>query len=382
MVRLRRRDAVRRGGLLLLLRAQEADHRPRRLEHLPPGGRGRPRGAPERGERRGDRDPRSRPRRERPRLRRPQGGCRAADQPGADPVRARARRLQGAGGGRRPRRDAAHAHWEDGPDLAEADGGSEPHEELTPVRKAAIRSWTSSLVGSVHTARWPPFSIRMTSAFGMRPAAFSVCSIRTSESAVPWTSSVGTRIFSSSRSSIVGNCSRSFARPAFRPEIVPEIASTNSRFSSSFQMCSVSSWACSFVRSASSVAASLTTCLGACRAISFRTHAPSPPVSRLYSRLLIPLANSYFMLTPASTTRAVTRSGCFIASRYDDGPPPDQHITANRSRPSESISASSKSDCWSGELNASVSGVSRYPGRDSAITRNPRRTRKAPITAP
>jgi len=85
---------------------------------------------------------------------------------------------------------------------------------------------------------------------------------------------------------------------------------------------------------------------------------------------------------PASTTRAVIRSGCLAASRYDDGPPPDQHETPNRSTPSESINASSRSACWSGLFIVSVSGVLRNPGRDSAITRKPRGTRKAPITAP
>jgi long-chain acyl-CoA synthetase len=52
VARLGRRDASRRRRVLPLLRSQEADHRPRRLEHLPPGDRGRVARTPERRERR------------------------------------------------------------------------------------------------------------------------------------------------------------------------------------------------------------------------------------------------------------------------------------------------------------------------------------------
>ena len=74
----------------------------------------------------GDRHPRPCPRRERPRLHHPHRGDRAPGQPGADPVRAREGRLQGARGNRRPRRNAAHSHREAGPDVPEADGRGEP----------------------------------------------------------------------------------------------------------------------------------------------------------------------------------------------------------------------------------------------------------------
>jgi hypothetical protein len=57
-----------RGRISVVLRAQEADHCPRRVQHLPAGGRGsaaRPSRRRERGRRR---PPRSRPWRECPRL--------------------------------------------------------------------------------------------------------------------------------------------------------------------------------------------------------------------------------------------------------------------------------------------------------------------------
>ena len=75
------------------------------------------------------------------------------------------------------------------------------------------------------------------------------------------------------------------------------------------------------------------------------TQLPNGPVNKLYSMLLMPFANSYRMLTAASATSAETRSGCFAASRYDEGPPPDQHMTAKVPMPSLSMSAISRSAC-------------------------------------
>lgn len=56
----------------------------------------------------------------------------------------------------------------------------------------------------------------------------------------------------------------------------------------------------------------------------------------------------------------------------------NQRITPNCAKPKETIRASSRSACWSGLLVVSVSGVPRYRGRDSAISRNPSGYQEAP----
>jgi acyl-CoA synthetase (AMP-forming)/AMP-acid ligase II len=109
--------------LPLVLWAQEAGDRPRRFQHQPARGRGRPRRAP--GDRSGRRrrHPRRLPRRERARLREPARGRRAAFQRRADRLLPRARRLQGARGDRLPRGDAAQPDRQDRPRRPQADGG-------------------------------------------------------------------------------------------------------------------------------------------------------------------------------------------------------------------------------------------------------------------
>ena len=120
LARHRRRREGRRGRLPLVLRPQEADHRPRRLQHHAPGGRG--------GAARASR-----------RWRAPAWSasttsctartcaptstlkpeCEAADRRRADPIRPRTGRLQGARGDRLPRRDAAQPDRQGRPRRAE-----------------------------------------------------------------------------------------------------------------------------------------------------------------------------------------------------------------------------------------------------------------------
>ncbi len=123
LARYRRRDERRRGRLPLVPRPPEADHHPRRLEHLPAGSGGGPARARRRGQRRRRRRAKPHARRERARLR--HAGCRraAAHGAGSHPVRPRPGRLQGAGGDRRPGGNAAQRDRQGRPRHAQEDGG-------------------------------------------------------------------------------------------------------------------------------------------------------------------------------------------------------------------------------------------------------------------
>src|SRR5919106_5784190 len=111
------------GGLSLVLRAQEADYRARRLEHLPSGGRGSIARASRGSQCRRRRHPRPGPRRERPSLHHAEARPAIPDRPGADRVRSRTGRLQGARGDCLAGRDAAQCDRQGGPCHPEADGG-------------------------------------------------------------------------------------------------------------------------------------------------------------------------------------------------------------------------------------------------------------------
>ena len=138
LARLGRPRPRRRRRLPVVLRPQEAGDRPRRLQHQPVRGRGRPGRAPRGRPRRRRRGPRRGPRRERPRLRDPGGGRRAALARRPDRLLPRSDRLQGAGGDRLPRRDAAQPDRQDRPGGPEADGRGPPPPARArrPVRAA------------------------------------------------------------------------------------------------------------------------------------------------------------------------------------------------------------------------------------------------------